>query len=89
MCIRDRSGAADGRLGYAYCPRFILSCSEALLRGCAAAAADQGAVVHTHAAEQAEERQAVRELLGDDDVAVLAHGVQLTTEEMRLSLIHI
>jgi len=89
------SGAADGRLGYAYCPRFILSCMEALLRGCAEAAADKGTVVHTHAAEQAEERQAVRELLGDDDVAVLArlgitgeravlaHGVQLTSEEMR------
>jgi cytosine/adenosine deaminase-related metal-dependent hydrolase len=89
------SGAGDGRLGYAYCPRFILSCSEALLRGCAEAAEDGGAVVHTHAAEQGEERQAVRKLLGDDDVAVLArlgitgeravlaHGVQLTEIEMK------
>jgi 5-methylthioadenosine/S-adenosylhomocysteine deaminase len=89
------TGAADGRLGYAYCPRFILSCSEALLRGCAEAAAERGCVVHTHAAEQEEERNAVRALLGDDDIAVLArlgitgeravlaHGVQLTPEEMR------
>jgi cytosine/adenosine deaminase-related metal-dependent hydrolase len=89
------SGAADGRLGYAYCPRFILSCSEALLRECAEAAAAQGVLVHTHAAEQDEERKAVRDMLGEDDVAllarfgitgeraVLAHGVQLTDVEMR------
>ena len=92
---RDWSGAADGRLGYAYCPRFILSCSEALLRECAAVAAAHGALVHTHAAEHEEERKAVKDLLGADDVAllarfgitgeraVLAHGVQLTDEEMR------
>ena len=91
---RTWSGAAEGRLGYAYCPRFILSCSEELLRGCADAAARDGALVHTHAAEQEEERKAVRDLLGDDDVAllarfgitgeraVLAHGVQLTRREM-------
>jgi 5-methylthioadenosine/S-adenosylhomocysteine deaminase len=89
------SGAGEGRLGYAYCPRFILSCSEALLRGCAEAAAAEGRLVHTHAAEQEEERKAVRDLLGDEDVAVLArlgitgeravlaHGVQLTPDEMR------
>lgn len=92
---RTWSGAAEGRLGYAYCPRFILSCSEALLRECALAAEAGGNLVHTHAAEQGEERQAVRDLLGDDDVAllgrfgitgeraVLAHGVQLTPGEMK------
>lgn len=87
-------GAGDGRIGYAYCPRFILSCSEDLLRECAEAAREHGAMIHTHAAEQAEERAAVRELMGDDDVAllarfgikgpraVLAHGVQLEDHEM-------
>jgi len=92
---RAWSGAAGGRIGYAYCPRFILSCSEPLLRGCAEAAAESGAIVHTHAAEQEEERHAVRELLGGDDVAllarygitgeraVLAHGVQLGDDEIR------
>jgi len=92
---RAWTGAADGRLGYAFCPRFILSCSERLLRGCAEAADELGAIVHTHAAEQEEERSAVRELLGDDDIAllarfgikgeraVLAHGVQLREDEMR------
>ncbi len=89
------TGAAEGRLGYAYCPRFILSCSEELLRECALLAAEHGALIHTHAAEQEEERRVVRDLLGDDDVAllarfgvtgeraVLAHGVQLRADEMQ------
>ena len=89
------TGAAEGRLGYAYCPRFILSCSEELLRECALLAAEHGALIHTHAAEQEEERRVVRNLLGDDDVAllarfgvtgeraVLAHGVQLRADEMQ------
>jgi 5-methylthioadenosine/S-adenosylhomocysteine deaminase len=89
-------GAEDGRLGYAYAPRFILSCSEALLRGAAEAAhATPGVLLHSHAAEHADERRAVRAALGRDDVqalaaygitgprTVLAHGVQLRPAEMR------
>jgi 5-methylthioadenosine/S-adenosylhomocysteine deaminase len=86
-------GKGDGRIGYAFAPRFILSCSEGLVRDAAALAAELGVLVHTHAAEHPSEREAVRRQLGDDDVAilgrwgvtgpraVLAHGVQLTDEE--------
>ena len=95
--LRERwHGAAAGRLGYAYAPRFILSCSERLLRETAEAAAEvPGVLVHSHVAEHAAERKAVREALGEDDVAalrrwgvkgpntVLAHGVQLRKAEMR------
>jgi len=89
------TGAGEGRLTYAYCPRFILSCSETLLRECGEAANEQGAIVHTHAAEQEEERAAVHAARGGDDVAllasygvtgpraVLAHGVQLRKDEMK------
>ncbi|HEY3819603.1 MAG TPA: 5'-deoxyadenosine deaminase [Polyangiaceae bacterium] len=88
-------GAAGGRVGYAWAPRFILSCSEALVRGAVERAAEHGDLVHTHAAEHPEERAAVRRALGDDDVAVLrrwgvagprailAHGVQLVDDEAR------
>jgi cytosine/adenosine deaminase-related metal-dependent hydrolase len=90
---RDWHGAANGRLRYAYAPRFILSCTQELIRSTAARAAEQGLIVHTHAAEQIAERRAVREALGDDDIAllrawgvrgeraVIAHGVQLTDAE--------
>ena len=90
---RTWKGKGGGRLGYAYAPRFILSCSERLVRGAVERAAEDGSLVHTHAAEHPGEREAVRKALGDDDVAVLrawgvtgpkailAHGVQLTLEE--------
>jgi 5-methylthioadenosine/S-adenosylhomocysteine deaminase len=92
------SGKGDGRLGYAYCPRFILSCTEALFRGTAERAHDAGsgprALLHTHVAEHPDERAAVKGALGDEDIAILrrwgfkgeqtllAHGVQLTDDEI-------
>ncbi len=94
--LRERwHGAENGRLGYAYAPRFILSCSERLLREVAAATTEGGVLAHSHAAEHADERAAVKAMLGRDDVAaleafglagprtVLAHGVQLRPAEMR------
>jgi len=88
-------GAEEGRLGYAFAPRFILSCSEKLLRSVGEIASDRDAIVHSHAAEHPDERAAVRAALGRDDVdaladwgiagprTVLAHGVQLTAAQMR------
>ncbi len=85
-----------GRIGYAYAPRFVLSCSEALVRGAVERAKGDGSLVHTHVAEHAAERKAVRAALGDEDVAVLrawgvagpravlAHGVQLTVAEAKV-----
>jgi 5-methylthioadenosine/S-adenosylhomocysteine deaminase len=85
----------SGRLGYAYAPRFILSCTEALFRGTVERAKATKAKLHSHVAEHPDERAAVRKALGDDDVAllrkwgfkgknaVLAHGVQLTDEEAK------
>jgi 5-methylthioadenosine/S-adenosylhomocysteine deaminase len=92
--LADAWQGREGRIGYAYCPRFILSCSEKLLRAVAEAAPARGALVHTHAAEHASERAAVRAIYGASDVevlarfglkgphVVLAHGVQLTPGEM-------
>jgi cytosine/adenosine deaminase-related metal-dependent hydrolase len=90
------SGKADGRIGYAYAPRFVLSCTEKLIRGVVERARDDGSLVHTHAAEHPAEREAVRSTLGDDDVVVLArwgvtgpraifaHGVQLEPEQAEM-----
>ncbi|HXN32377.1 MAG TPA: amidohydrolase family protein, partial [Polyangiaceae bacterium] len=89
-------GAGGGRIGYAWAPRFVLSCSEALVRGAVERAREAADLVHTHAAEHPDERAAVRTAMGDDDVAVLrgwgvsgpravlAHGVQLRAGEARL-----
>ncbi|MFO0682938.1 MAG: 5'-deoxyadenosine deaminase [Sandaracinus sp.] len=84
-----------GRLGYALAPRFILSCSEKLLRQTAELSREKDVIVHSHAAEHRGERDEVRRLLGKDDVdvlasygiagprTVLAHGVQLTAAQKK------
>src|SRR4051794_38544816 len=42
-------GAADGRLRYAYAPRFVPSCTDELLREVGAQAKARGVGIHTHA----------------------------------------
>ncbi len=93
--LKRWQGRAAGRLGYAYAPRFILSCSEALFRGVSERSRENGALLHSHVAEHPNEREAVKKLLGDDDIAilrkwgffgkrtVLAHGVQLRDDEAK------
>ena len=87
-------GAADGRLRYAYAPRFVLSCTEELLRE-VAARVHRGARLHTHASEQFAEIELVRRLRGADNIvyleslglagprAALAHCVHATEDERR------
>ncbi len=85
----------SGRVGHAWIPRFILSCTERLVRGAFERARDAGTVLHTHASEHPGERAAVRRALGADDIELLlrwglrgprasiAHGVQLTDAQMK------
>lgn len=90
-------GKGEGRLSYAYAPRFILSCTERLFRAVAERGSSAGGpLMHSHVAEHPGERDAVRAALGADDVdvlrswgfygenAILAHGVQLTDEQARM-----
>jgi cytosine/adenosine deaminase-related metal-dependent hydrolase len=89
-------GAADGRLRYAVAPRFALSCSNQMLRGCAELARSNHWILQTHAAENRDEVEEVRRMSGlsnigyladhgltGDDV-VLAHGVHLDNTEIQL-----
>ncbi len=88
-------GAFDGRLRYAYAPRFVLSCTEALLREVGERVAG-GARVHSHASEQLPEVELVRQLRGADNIqyfdslglggprCTLAHCVHPTVDERRL-----
>lgn len=89
-------GAEDGRLRYAFAPRFVLSCTEGLLRQVAELAKAKGVRIHTHASENPTECDLVREKTGLDNVAyfqslgllgphtTLAHCVWLTAAEYRL-----
>lgn len=55
-------GAAEGRIQYAVCPRFVFSCSPRLWELAVAQAAAGGFLLHTHAMETQEEQAAVRRL---------------------------
>ena len=89
-------GAAGGRLRYAYAPRFVLSCTEELLREVGAQAKVRGVGIHTHASENKGEIALVRERFGKANIDVLddlgllgphtciAHAIHLTDAERSL-----
>ncbi len=88
-------GQENGRIRYALCPRFALSCTKALLTAVRDLSRRHGWLVHTHASENRTEVAFVREQTGVDNVAyfaqlglqgprlVLAHCVHLTAREMK------
>src|SRR5213075_576839 len=59
---RKWHGAADGRLEYAFSPRFAVTCSERLMRGAAELAKQFDAYIQTHLSENREEIEKVRNL---------------------------
>ena len=89
-------GAANGRLGYAFAPRFVLSCTDELLREVGVRARAGGVRIHTHASENHGEIALVRERFGKDNILVLdelgllgdhcciAHCIHLSAEERSL-----
>lgn len=95
IALRDR-WHGQGRLRYAFAPRFVPSCTEELLRETATAARERGCLIHTHASENTDEVALVRELTGRDNVVylddigltgpdvVLAHCIHLSPEEQAI-----
>jgi cytosine/adenosine deaminase-related metal-dependent hydrolase len=89
-------GAANGRLRYAFAPRFVLSCTEPLLREISAMAADWGCMIHTHAGETAAEEEILLKEKKRRSIPFLrgmgifgahccfAHGVQANEDEIAL-----
>jgi guanine deaminase len=89
-------GAADGRLRYAFTPRFAVACSEDMLRESASLAAHYGAYWQTHLSEDAREMATVAEQFpGATDYldvydragglgrrALLAHAIHLSAREV-------
>ncbi|HEY7464722.1 MAG TPA: amidohydrolase family protein [Candidatus Limnocylindria bacterium] len=89
-------GRDDGRLAYAYTPRFAVSCSAEMLAASAAAASDAGAYWQTHLSEDRNELAEVARLFPEardyTDVydragglrpnSVLAHAIHLNDREI-------
>lgn len=77
-------GAADGRLQYAYTPRFALSCTDDLLREAAHTARATGVRLHTHASENRDEIAEVLRRTGKPNIEYL-HSVGLTGDDVMLA----
>ncbi len=95
--LADRwHGAASGRLRYAYAPRFVLSCTDELLREVGRRSQARGLGIHTHASENRGEIAAVHARFGKRNLAALAdlgvlgtrtgvaHCVHLDDDEIEL-----
>ncbi|HVR89190.1 MAG TPA: amidohydrolase family protein [Candidatus Limnocylindria bacterium] len=90
------AGGAGGRIGYAYAPRFALSCTPELLEAVAEITKRLGLLIHTHSNENTDERALIEVATGRapaaylDDMglvnerSVIAHGVNLDPTEVRL-----
>jgi 5-methylthioadenosine/S-adenosylhomocysteine deaminase len=89
-------GAAEGRLRYAYAPRFALSCTDELLREVGVQAKQRGVGIHTHASENLGEVALVQARFGKPNINVLddfgllgpttciAHAIHLSPDERAL-----
>lgn len=58
----------DGRIRYAFAPRFALSCSEDLLRETGKLARENNVLYHTHASENIQEAELVQQRFGVSNI---------------------
>lgn len=89
--------SANGRIKYGFAPRFVLSCTERVMKESFEMLNDfEGALYHSHASENKGEIEAVRELSGMENIdyfnslgilsdkTVLAHCIHVNEEERKL-----
>jgi cytosine/adenosine deaminase-related metal-dependent hydrolase len=93
--LRDR-WHNNGRLRYAFAPRFVPSCSPDLLKETVQEARTAGCLIHSHASENVDEVELVRSMTGKDNVeyldsigmmgpdVVLAHCIHLSKAEINI-----
>ncbi|MCC6809241.1 MAG: amidohydrolase family protein [Deltaproteobacteria bacterium] len=86
----DTSG---GRVNFVYAPRFILSCTDALMRKVAERSRADRVLIHTHASENKGEIEVVKQITGHQNLralhelgclhagTVVAHGVWIDESE--------
>lgn len=94
--LQKWNGKANGRIQYAFCPRFVVSCTEELLVGVRDLSDEYGVLVHTHASENqteisiVEAERGMRNIVYLDHIGlarpnlVLAHSIWLDEEEKRI-----
>lgn len=71
--IKKWHGTAGGRIEYALAPRFVVSCTEELLKSCVDIHREYGVRIHTHASENKGEIAIVRKRTGMENIEYLDH----------------
>jgi 5-methylthioadenosine/S-adenosylhomocysteine deaminase len=97
LALAERwDGAADGRIRYAFAPRFAVSCTRELLQGVVEAANDLDLFIHTHSSETEFENEFTQKMYGVDNIefleqigmtrpkSVFAHGVHVSDHECQV-----
>ncbi len=89
--LADRwHGSFDGRIRYAVAPRFVLSCSDGLLREAfAMAEGTDGILFHTHASENVAEGRAIRDRCSMGNIEYLDHLGLLSPRTCLAHCIHV
>lgn len=94
--LKKWHGTTNGRIEYAFAPRFVVSCTEELLMCIKDLSSEYGVKVHTHASENRGEIELVQKDRGMRNInylhklgltgenLVLAHCIWLDDEEMKL-----
>jgi len=83
-------GSYEGRIKYAVAPRFVLSCSDRLMRDAYEMTTGFGGMLfHTHASENRDEMQAVRERCGMGNIEFLNHLGVLSEKTCLAHCIHV
>ena len=87
--LKRWSKAGAGRIGYAYAPRFALSCTRELLEAVGMLAKMSETLVHTHSNESVEERAAVQGVTGMSPIGYLAQVGIATPRTIIAHAVHI
>ena len=87
----------NGKIRFGFAPRFVLSCSENLLKETKEMLKDfDGSLFHTHSSENKNEIQVVREMTGMENIeyfnsigilsdrTILAHGIHVNESEIAM-----
>jgi len=87
--------SSNGKIKYGFAPRFVLSCSEELLKETFLMLKDfEGSLFHTHSSENKNEIQEVRKMHGMENIeyfnhigvlsdrTILAHGIHVNEKEI-------
>lgn len=78
------NGIENDRIRISYAPRFVISCTEKLLKEVQKRAEASQALIHTHASENRKEIELVKKMTGRENIEYL-HSIGMTSDRLVLA----